>query len=168
MGGGRVGVSTASDKVQDKVILRPLKFTDITDEYVGWWKKRKFTKYLETKSMTKEKAINHIRYCNTSGCFLCAVEVDGVHVGNVKLDADRNISIIIFPPYQGNGYATGAIIKMVSFVGGRITAGVRSGNIGSLRAFEKAGFIEFSRSQDVIRLACKHTRTEHQGANIRR
>jgi len=137
------------------LILRPLKTTDITDEYVRWWGNKKFTKYLETKSLTKEKAIEHIRECNKSGCFLCAVVVDDVHVGNVKLNQDRDLSIIIFPPFWGKGYATAAIEKMSAFVGGRITAGVRSGNIGSLRAFEKCGFTETGRSQDVIRLANK-------------
>jgi RimJ/RimL family protein N-acetyltransferase len=132
--------------------LRPLKEADITDEYVGWWKKRKFTKYLETKKLTKEEAIDHIRECNKTGCFLCAAMVDGVHVGNVKVK-DGNLSIIIFPPHEGKGYATAAIEKMVACVGGRITAGVRSGNIGSLRAFQKAGFKETGRSQDIVYLA---------------
>jgi len=71
----------------------------------------------------------------------------------VKVTPDGDLSIIIFPPYQGKGYATETIITMVQFAGGRITAGVGSGNIGSLRAFEKAGFIETGRTQDVIYLA---------------
>ena len=133
--------------------LRPLKDTDITDEYVSWWKKKKFTKYLETKSLTKEKAIEHIRECNKAGCFLCAVVVGDDHVGNVKVTPDGGLSIIIFPPYQGKGYATEAISMMAQFAGGRITAGVRSGNIGSLRAFEKCGFKEVGSTQDVIYLA---------------
>lgn len=148
---------TSTNRVQDKVILRPLKFDDITDQYVKWWKNKKFTKYLDTKTLTKEKAINHIRECNLTGCFLCAIMVDGVHVGNVKLNKERDLSIIIFPPYWGQSYATEAIVKMCKYAGGNITAGVRSGNIGSLRAFKKAGFEETGRSQDVIRLACKHT-----------
>jgi len=135
--------------------FRPLKESDITDDYVGWWRNKKFTKYLETKTMTKEKAIEHIRECNRTGCFLCAVEIAGVHIGNVKVNPDGDLSIIIFPPYQGKGYATEAISMMAQFAGGRITAGVRGGNIGSLRAFEKAGFIETGRSQEFIHLANK-------------
>jgi RimJ/RimL family protein N-acetyltransferase len=87
-----------------------------------------------------------------SGGFLCAAVVDGVHVGNVKL-LNGDLSIIIFPPYWGRGYGAAAINKMCQFVGGPVTAGVRSGNIGSLRAFEKAGFVETGRTQDVIYLA---------------
>ena len=135
--------------------LRPLTPKDITDNYVRWWKYKKFTQHLETKTLTRQQAIDHIRYCNANGCFLCAIIVDGEHVGNVKLNADRDLSIIIFPPYWGKGYATEAISKMTEYAGGRITAGVRSGNIGSLRAFEKAGFREVGSSQDVIYLANK-------------
>jgi len=135
------------------LILRPLKESDITDEYVRWWRRKKFTKHLETKSMTKAKAIGHIRECNRTGCFLCAIVADEGHVGNVKVTPDGDLSIIIFPPYQGKGYATEAISMMAQFAGGRITAGVRSGNIESLRAFEKAGFVEMGRTQDVIYLA---------------
>ena len=137
------------------LILRPLIEADITDEYVKWWKKRKFTKYLETKSMTKDKAIKHLRETQISGGFLCAIVVDEVHVGNIKLNNERILSIIIFPPYQGKGYATEAIQKMVAFVGKPVTAGVRGGNIESLRAFKKAGFVEVGRSQDIIHLANK-------------
>jgi [ribosomal protein S5]-alanine N-acetyltransferase len=146
-------VRTPAREFQNKIILRPLTPNDITDDYVRWWRNKKFTKYIETKTLTKQQAIDHIRYCNTNGCFLCAIIVDGEHVGNVKLNAERDLSIIIFPPYWGKGYATEAISKMVAYAGGRITAGVRCENIGSLRAFEKAGFTKVGSSQEVIYLA---------------
>ena len=133
--------------------LRPLKVTDIDDKYVNWWKDKDFTRYLETKKLTKQDAINHLRSVQQNGGFLCAVEVDGVHVGNVKVSNEHDLSIIIFPPYWGHGYATVAIVKMVEYVGGVITAGVRSENIGSLKAFEKAGFTKVGRTQDIIHLA---------------
>ena len=136
------------------MILRPLKESDITDEYVRWWRRKAFTKYLETKTMTKQKAIKHLRETKESGGFLCAVAVDGVHVGNVKL-LNRVLSVIIFPPYWGRGYGSAAIDRMYQYVGGPVTAGVRSGNIGCLRAFKKAGFVETGRAQDVIYLAKK-------------
>jgi len=136
------------------VLIRPLTEADITDDYVKWWQDEEFIRYLETKTMTKEKARNHIRGC--SGCFLYAVEVDGVHVGNVKVK-DGDLSIIIFPPYRGKGYATAAILQMTELVGGRVTAGVRSGNLGSLRAFEKAGFVKRGKRQDVVLLENRRT-----------
>ena len=135
------------------ITLRPLKESDITDKYVNWWKNKDFTRYLETKKLNKQDAINHLRSVQQNGGFLCAVEANGVHVGNVKVSNEHDLSIIIFPPFWGQGYATVAINKMAKAVGGAITAGVRSGNIGSLRAFEKAGFTETGRTQDIIHLA---------------
>ena len=146
-------MSTTATNLQNKVTLRPLKVTDIDDKYVNWWKNKDFTRYLETKKLTKQDAINHLRDTQSNGGFLCAVEANGVHVGNVKVSNEHDLSIIIFPPYWGQGYATVAINKMAKAVGGAITAGVRSGNIGSLRAFEKAGFTETGRTQDIIHLA---------------
>lgn len=142
-----------ANSIQNKVTLRPLKESDITDKYVNWWKDKDFTRYLETKKLTKQDAINHLRDTQSNGGFLCAVEVDGVHVGNVKVSNEHDLSIIIFPPFWGHGYATVAINKMAKAVGGHITAGVRSGNIGSLRAFEKAGFTQTGKTQDIINLA---------------
>ena len=91
--------------------LRPLKESDITDKYVNWWKNKDFTRYLETKKLNKQDAINHLRDTQSNGGFLCAVEADGVHVGNVKVN-NGDLSIIIFPPFWGQGYATVAINKM--------------------------------------------------------
>ena len=132
--------------------LRPLKESDITDKYVNWWKNKDFTRYLETKKLNKQDAINHLRSVQQNGGFLCAVEVDGVHVGNVKVN-NGDLSIIIFPPFWGHGYATVAINKMIKAVGGYITAGVRSENVASLRAFEKAGFTITGKKQDITYLA---------------
>ena len=145
-------MSTLANSIQNKITLRPLKETDITDKYVNWWRNKKFTKYLETKKLNKQDAINHLRSVQQNGGFLCAVEVDGVHVGNVKVN-NGDLSIIIFPPFWGRGYATVAINKMVEYVGGKITAGVRSENHASLKAFEKAGFTKMGKTQDIIHLA---------------
>ena len=146
-------MSTTATNLQNKVTLRPLKVTDIDDKYVNWWKNKDFTRYLETKKLTKQDAINHLRDTQSNGGFLCAVEANGVHVGNVKVSNEHDLSIIIFPPYWGQGYATVAINKMIKAVGGYITAGVRSENVASLRAFEKAGFTQTGRTQDIIHLA---------------
>ena len=145
-------MSTTATNLQNKVTLRPLKVTDIDDKYVNWWKNKDFIKYLETKKLNKQDAINHLRSVQQNGGFLCAVEVDGVHVGNVKVN-NGDLSIIIFPPFWGQGYATVAINKMAKAVGGVITAGVRSENVASLRAFEKAGFTITGKKQDITYLA---------------
>ena len=127
---------------------------NITDEYLNWFKNKGFTRYLEAKEITKQQALEHYRQCKTDGSFFYAI-YDGDHVGNIKLNADNDLSIIIFPPYQGRGYATDAIRAVCDTVkGSRITAGVRSGNIGSLKAFKKNGFTVLCITQDKY-LLCK-------------
>jgi len=73
----------------------------------------------------------------------------GVHVGNIKLDIDEHhnrgdIGLLIGPEHWGKGYATWAINLMTEYayrIGLRkVTAGAYAGNVGSIRAFEKAGF----------------------------
>ena len=127
---------------------------NITDEYLNWFKDKGFTRYLEAKDITKQQALEHYRQCKRDGSFFYAI-YDGNHVGNIKLNADNDLSIIIFPPYQGRGYATDAIRAVCDAVkGSRITAGVRSGNIGSLKAFKKNGFTVLCITQDKY-LLCK-------------
>ena len=127
---------------------------NITDEYLNWFKDKGFTRYLEAKDITKQQALEHYRQCKRDGSFFYAI-YDGNHVGNIKLNADNDLSIIIFPPYQGRGYATDAIRAVCDTVkGSRITAGIRSGNIGSLKAFKKNGFTVLCITQDKY-LLCK-------------
>ena len=147
-------MSTVTAGVQNKVTLRPFKEENITDEYLNWFKDKGFTRYLESKDITKQQALEHYRQCKTDGSFFYAI-YDGDHVGNIKLNADNDLSIIIFPPYQGRGYATDAIRAVCDTVkGSRITAGIRSGNIGSLRAFKKNGFKVVGITQEKY-LLCK-------------
>ena len=147
-------MSTVTAGVQNKVTLRPFKEENITDEYLNWFKDKGFTRYLESKDITKQQALEHYRQCKTDGSFFYAI-YDGDHVGNIKLNADNDLSIIIFPPYQGRGYATDAIRAVCETVkGSRITAGVRSDNIGSLKAFKKNGFTVLCITQDKY-LLCK-------------
>ena len=127
---------------------------NITDEYLNWFKDKGFTRYLEAKDITKQQALEHYRQCKIDGSFFYAI-YDGDHVGNIKLNADNDLSIIIFPPYQGKGYATAAIRAVCDTAkGSRITAGIRSGNIGSLKAFKKNGFTVLCITQDKY-LLCK-------------
>ena len=147
-------MSTVTAGVQNKVTLRPFKEENITDEYLKWFKDKGFTRYLESKDITKQQALEHYRQCKRDGSFFYAI-YDGDHVGNIKLNADNDLSIIIFPPYQGRGYATDAIRAVCDATrANRITAGIRSGNIGSLKAFKKNGFTVLCITQDKY-LLCK-------------
>ena len=142
MGGGRVGVRTPGP-VQDTMI-RPFRRTDITDEYIEYFKDPEFTRYLEAKNITKKDAITHME--THGGIFMAIVDRMGRHVGNIKL-CNGDLSTIIFPPYQGMGYATRAIKEMVKSHP-NMTAGILHGNEASLRAYTKAGFTITGRTQE--------------------
>ena len=147
-------MSTVTAGVQNKVTLRLFNEENITDQYLNWFKDKGFTRYLEAKDIKKQQALEHYRQCKRDGSFFYAI-YDGDHVGNIKLNADNDLSIIIFPPYQGRGYATDAIRAVCEATrASRITVGIRSGNIGSLRAFKKNGFKVVGITQEKY-LLCK-------------
>ena len=127
-------------------MIRPFRRSDITDEYIEYFKDPEFTKYLEAKNITKKDAITHME--THGGIFMAIVDLMGRHVGNIKLSKERDLSTIIFPPYQGKGYATKAIKEMVERYPGPMTAGILHGNNSSLTAYTKAGFTITGRTQD--------------------
>ena len=69
LGGGRVGMSTVTAGVQNKVTLKLFNEENITDEYLNWFKDKGFTRYLESKDITKQQALEHYRQCKTDGSF---------------------------------------------------------------------------------------------------
>jgi RimJ/RimL family protein N-acetyltransferase len=132
------------ETVLNPIMLRPFRRMDITDEYIEYFKDPEFTRYLEAKNITKKQAITHME--THGGIFMAIVDLMGRHVGNIKLSKERDLSTIIFPPYQGKGYATRAIRVMLKLIPpGPVTAGILHGNSASLSAYTKAGFTITSR-----------------------
>ncbi len=128
---------------------------DVTETYLSWMNDPRVTRYLEARfvrwdmeSLRRYVALNFI-----DGIFIKR----GIHIGNIKLDIDAThnraeIGLLIAPEYWGMGYATKAInfIAEVQFLSGahKLTAGAYAGNVGSVRAFEKAGFKVEARLKD--------------------
>lgn len=126
--------------------LRCLSEDDVTETYLEWMNDHRVTQYLEARfqqhtmeSLRRYVAMNR----------LSAILANGVHVGNIKLDIDEHhnrgeIGLFIAPEHWGKGYATWAIKFETEFafhIGlHKVTAGAYAGNVGSIRAFEKAGF----------------------------
>lgn len=148
-------MSAVTKDIQDTLTLRLFAKDNITDEYVNWFQDKDFTKYLDAKNITKEQALEHWQACRRDGSFFYAIYAGDVHIGNIKLSADYDLSIIVFPPYWGKGYVAEALEILCDAAGvDKITAGVRSGNIGSLKAFKSVGFVEVGKTQEDI-LLCK-------------
>ena len=139
------------------IILRNIKKTDATAEYVKWLNSKKINQFLESRFVkhTKIDVENYIKKMNhdTNIVFLAIIRKDNQkHIGNIKLGPINwnhkyaEIGIMIGDENSwGKGYANEAI-KLISNFGfnylkmHKITAGSYEENVGSIKAFLKAGF----------------------------
>lgn len=152
----------------DQLMLRQLNREDLTAEYVSWMNDPEVNQFLETRFLpqTYESIVdywdNH-RDDTGSPWFAMVSRHNKKHIGNIKLGPiNRNhqtadISLFIGDKNSwGKGYATQAIILLSEWAFStlnlrKLKAGVYSGNYGSRRAFEKAGFdLEATLRKDVF------------------
>jgi [ribosomal protein S5]-alanine N-acetyltransferase len=132
--------------------LRPLTELDITVRYLAWFADPEVTKYLEVRNPTKQESIDYIRRGQETGDYhLYAIIVDGVHIGNLKIGPIQHhhglsdlVTVIGDKEYWGKGYATQAIKKGMEIAWQmgirKLSAGICSGNKGSIQAYVGAGF----------------------------
>ncbi len=140
---------------KQKVLLRPVAMRDATREYLSWLNDPEVTKYLELGyrgGYTIEMLHKDIKQYNTDESVLWyAIRIhDGIHVGNIKININKNhqfgeLGFIIGRGYWGNGYATEAVEIMCDLAFNeyglrRIVAGYYDDNEGSRRIFQKNGF----------------------------
>lgn len=140
----------------DTLHLRPVVLSDVTDAYVRWMNDAEVNRFMETRhrEQTHEAVESFVRgvLANENMHFFAMVDPkDGSHIGNIKLAVTPchgrgEISLFIGErSHWGRGLATIAI-SLVSDYGfavlglRKLTAGCYSNNVGSSRAFEKAGF----------------------------
>jgi RimJ/RimL family protein N-acetyltransferase len=140
-----------------RLYLRDVQVSDVTERYVGWMHDSEVTRYMETRFAThsleslREYVAMMRRKPDT--LFLAIVVRDGDrHVGNIKLGpVDRvhhfaDVALMIGDRHAwGKGYATESIQALSEHaflhMGVRkLTAGCYADNVGSRRAFEKAGY----------------------------
>jgi RimJ/RimL family protein N-acetyltransferase len=134
----------------------------IGDRYVSWLNDPEVNAFLEVRFAKSEKTAvrefvgAHNKSDNSLllGIFL---KESGQHIGNIKLGPiDRvhrlgELGILVGEKkHWGKGYATEAIRGLVDYAHDRlglvkVTAGVYASNIGSQKAFLKAGFVEEAR-----------------------
>ena len=131
--------------------LRRLNEDDVSTAWLGWVTSPSVNRYLETR-FHDHSLVTLRQYVASMGPFnlLAGIFLNvGWHIGNIKLaiDPDHNrgdIGLLIGPGYWGKGFATEAIglITGHAFRTGlhKVTASAYTDNIGSIRAFEKAGF----------------------------
>lgn len=140
---------TSEALVQSPVTLRLLMEEDITERYLSWFRDPRVTKYIEAKHLTRQECTE---YLNRPEHTIYAVEVDGIHIGNVKvgpIDPRHGLSDLVTvigdASYWGKGYATEAVrqgILMAFLRHGvrKLAAGIHGDNVGSIKAYTRAGF----------------------------
>lgn len=140
-----------------RLYLRPLNEADASEVYVGWLNDPTVNQYTESRYAiaTIESVCEFIRVCNSNDhvYFFGIFELSNSrHVGNIKLGPTNphhlfgDIGLIIGEKNcWGLGYATEAISLISNFAFEalklhKLTASMYSENIGSYKAFIKAGF----------------------------
>lgn len=154
----RLSVPIQTSRLQ----LRSLTAADATERYTGWLNDPEVNRYLETKSATLESTRQFIEACNEGTDVLLGIFLADRHIGNIKLrERDRDIGVMIGElDCWGQGYATEAIRALTAYAFDemgmeRLIAGCYRENVGSARAFLKAGWEEQGRQNGKIQLAIK-------------
>lgn len=140
-----------------RVTIRPISMDDVNQTYVDWLRDPEVNQYLETRhtEQTLASVGDFVRAMIASGDqHLFAICLDGKHVGNIKVGPVRHyhhladVSLFIGDRSAwGQGVATAAIglisrfaIKTLGLK--KLNAGVYGPNLGSAKAFLKAGYTQ--------------------------
>ncbi|MGE4220364.1 MAG: GNAT family N-acetyltransferase [Alphaproteobacteria bacterium] len=144
----------------ERVYLRPFVEADATDRYLAWFRDPDVTRYLEARNITRADAIQHLRDgMNGERWALYAICLrDGDrHVGNLKIGPINRrhglsdmVTVIGDRDAWGKGIAREAIglgIRLAFETHGirKLSASMYAGNLGSIRAYLHAGFVEEAR-----------------------
>lgn len=144
---------------KSRITLRPIRISDVTKEYVKWLNSKKINQYLESRfvhhtSNNVKKFIENTLTDKNVYFFAIICKEDGKHIGNIKLGPINiihkigEIGILIGNQNSwGQGYATEAIDLLSYFAQNKlklhkIIAHSYENNIGSVKAFLKAGFVK--------------------------
>lgn len=140
--------------------LRPLEETDVTEAYLAWFRDPEVTRFLEARDITRDDAIEHLRTGRQSGHWhlyaICLGET-GRHIGNLKIGPIQSrhhlsdlVTVIGDRAVWGRGIARHAIgegirLAFDQFGLRKLSASIDSRNLGSLKAYLAAGFVEEAR-----------------------
>ena len=146
----------------EHLYLREVRLSDVNENYYRWLNDPEVTQYLEVRyvphSLENIRAFVTAMDGKSDEIFMaiCLRENDR-HIGNIKLGPINamhgcgDVSLLIGEKdCWGHGYATEAIRLCCRFAFAvrnlrKLNAGVYAANVGSKRAFEKAGFREEGR-----------------------
>ena len=148
--------------IGERIFLKCLTEEDASSEYVSWMNDSEITQFLESKGrkFTLQDIKDYIKKMESSldnylfGIFL---KDTGQHIGNIKIGGINSIHkfaemglIIGKKELHGKGYGTEAIKLATKYAFeklglNKLVAGMYENNIGSYKAFIKAGYREVGR-----------------------
>ena len=139
----------------NRIYLRQLKESDVNEEYLSWFADNQVTEFLNAKNLKKKDVVDYIKKGIESRTYfmhaICDVETDK-HIGNLKVGPiDREhmtsdlVTLIGDTNYWGKGLATEAIklgnaIAFDKYDIRKLTGGICSDNIGSIKCYTRAGW----------------------------
>lgn len=143
----------------ERVLLRPLTPSDVTQVYCGWMNDPEVNRFLETRfqHQTEEGLKCYVAQKREDPQVIfwaILMKEENRHIGNIKLDPINPIhrtGVIGFligeKSYWGQGLITEAICLVCDYAFGvlnlhKLTAGCYSTNIGSAKTLQKAGFVQ--------------------------
>lgn len=144
----------------DRCYLRELRLEDAKEEtYYRWMNDPEITQFLESRFFPNSLSeigefVNEVNRDSNSCIFAVIESKEDRHIGNVKIGPinwfhrNAEIGILIGDKNSwGKGFASEVLCLMVQYARGvlnlhKLTAGCYANNIGSLKAFKKAGFSE--------------------------
>jgi len=141
----------------ENLFLKELGVSDVSDGYVSWLNDPEINKYLESRLIehTLESTMNFVKETaekNSSILFGIFKQENMKHIGNIKLGSidsyhKRAVAGLFIGDKKewGKGFATEVIRSITKFGFDelgivKISAACYESNIGSKRAFEKAGY----------------------------
>lgn len=164
------------------VYLREFTDDDVTDRYLAWFNDPSFTHFLETKSLTRQAALDHLHSGQISKSYIMYAIIlkdTDQHVGNIKLgpidqvNGLSDLSTIIGEKDcwgKGMGRAAIKIANHLAFSRHgirKLSAKIRGDNYGSIKAYTGAGWviegrlvdhiIADGRPQDAVLVSCFNT-----------
>jgi [ribosomal protein S5]-alanine N-acetyltransferase len=140
-----------------RLTISPLRSADVSESYIAWLNDPDINQYLETRhvSQTRATCLAFVRACEKdphSHLFKIVRRDIGDHIGNIKIGpvnplyGSGDLSLLIGKKgCQGVGFGTEAIGAVTQWGFSvlrlhRVAAGCYDANLGSLRAFLRAGY----------------------------
>jgi RimJ/RimL family protein N-acetyltransferase len=143
----------------DRIYLRILTISDVTQKYCDWLNDNEVTKYLETHYMTIDKLYEYVsKNIDNKNCILFGIfdTKNNEHIGNIKLEPINysegytELGIMIGNKnYWGKNIGYDSIKLMMKYCFNilklnEIQLGVHVENKRAIKLYQKLGFIEYN------------------------